>query len=271
MPPEKQKSSMAAKIRPELFGANENFPRISEIDLAKIQPNPNQPRKFFDEQGISDLASSIESKGLLQPILIRADEGDTYTIVAGERRFRAHQRLNLPTIAAIITSGSSDEIALIENIQRENLRPLEEADALQRLIDTHGYKHDEAAKVIGKSRSTVTELLSILTLPQDILDECRASDLATKSFLIELARTPADKQRESWALLKAGRATTRAARAVKQGKQEESTPFEKTLRAFKICTRTLESNAGELSAGEIETILQAKKELDAAVRKMGVK
>ena len=256
---------MASKIRPDLFGASKDLPRIVELDVAKINPNPNQPRKFFDETSLRELAESIKSKGLLQPILVKVGQGDSYEIVAGERRWRAHKLAEIATIPAIITAGDSDEIAIIENIQRENLQPLEEAKALKRLIDTHGYSQEEAGRIVGKARTTINALLSILTLPEDILAECRNSDRITKSFLIGLASTAADKQHEAFALLKSGRAPVRTARAVKQGKQEEDTPFEKTLRAFKICTRMLEANGTELTKQEIETILQAKGELDAVV------
>lgn len=267
---------MASKIRADLFGARQDLPRVVELDVVKINPNPNQPRKFFDETSLRELADSIKSKGLLQPILVQAGEGDTYTLVAGERRWRAHKLADIETIPAIITDGNSDEIALIENIQRENLRPLEEAEALKRLIDAHGYTQEEAGKVVGKARNTITALLSILTLPEDILAECRNSDRVAKSFLIELASTPGDKQREVWELFTAGKVSRsrETVRSVKKGKIEkkhEDTPFEKTIRAFKICTRVLEANAGELTADELQSILQAKAELDDALRRVSSK
>ena len=253
---------MSGKIRSELFGASADLPRITELDIEKIDQNPDQPRKYFDETSLRELANSIESKGLLQPILVRVGEGGSYIIVAGERRYRAHKLLNRQTIAAIITAGDSDEIALIENIQREDLRPIEEAEALQRLIDKHGYKHEEVARVVGKARNTVTALLSTLTLPEDIRAECRTSNLASKTFLIELASAPADTQREAWESLKAGHATTRAVRAKKAGTREPPTLFEKTLRAFKTCTTALAKAGDKLSQEEIDQVIQAKLELD---------
>ena len=214
------------------------------------------------------MAASIESKGLLQPILVRVGEGDDYVIVAGERRYRAHKLLNRPTIAAIITSGNTDEIALIENIQRENLRPLEEAEALQRLIDRHSYTHEDVARVIGKARNTITALLSMLTIPEDIRAECSADDRISKSFLIELASVPHAKQREMWEALQGRPKTGDAVRKAKTEQREADSPFVKTLRAFKICTKTLESSGAQLSAEEIATILQAKNELDAVIEKV---
>ena len=262
---------MSGKIRSDLFGASADLPRITEIDIEKIAPNPDQPRKYFDGESLEEMAASIESKGLLQPILVRVGEGDDYVIVAGERRYRAHKLLNRPTIAAIITSGNTDEIALIENIQRENLRPLEEAEALQRLIDRHSYTHEDVARVIGKARNTITALLSMLTIPEDIRAECSADDRISKSFLIELASVPHAKQREMWEALQGRPKTGDAVRKAKTEQREADSPFVKTLRAFKICTKTLESSGAQLSAEEIATILQAKNELDVEFAKLAIR
>lgn len=273
MPPN-PKTPMSAKIRPEMFGASADLPRISEIDIDKIEPNPNQPRKYFDEASLQELATSIQTRGLLQPILVRVGEGDAYIVVAGERRYRAHKLLNRATIAAIITSGDSEEIALIENMQRENLTPIEEAEGVRRLIESHGYTHEEAARVIGKARNTVTSLLKILTLPGDILSECRDSNIATKSLLIELASAPEETQREAWDALKEGRATVRSTRSAKtsEKKKEEDTPFAKAMRAVKICTRTMQSFSDSTpNHGEVESIRIAKAELDAEFEKIASK
>ena len=128
----------------------------------------------------------------------QAAEDDTYIIVAGERRFRAFQRLERETIPAIITSGDADEIAFVENIQREDLSPIEEAEAVQRLIDRHDYTHEGVAEVIGKSRSTVTNLLGLLKgIPEDIrtdLKEQRSTSNISKSALIELSKLDGDDQ-----------------------------------------------------------------------------
>jgi len=270
MPPN-PKTPMSAKIRPEMFGASADLPRISELDIEKIEPNPDQPRKYFDEESLKELAASIESRGLLQPILVRVGEGDTYIVVAGERRYRAHKLLNRATIAAIITSGDSDELALIENMQRENLTPVEEAEGIKRLIEKHGYHHEDAARIVGKARNTVTSLLKILSLPEDILEECKASNIATKTFLIELAGAPAEQQREVWESLKTGKTRTRdavrEARGVKEGKKEKEadTPFEKAMRAVKICARAMQSFASSApDKNELEALRRAKEELDEA-------
>jgi len=140
---------------------------IKEIEIEKIKPNPYQPRKIFNEEAIKELAVSIEKHGLMQPIIVIEDNGG-YILVAGERRLKAVKSLHKNRIKAIIADVSlSDlrEYALIENIQREDLNPIEIAYSLKALIDEHGFTHEELAKNIGKSRSYITNLLRLLTLP----------------------------------------------------------------------------------------------------------
>jgi ParB family transcriptional regulator, chromosome partitioning protein len=219
-----------------MFGVNPEMPRIIEIDLTKLRPNPDQPRKRFNEETIQELASSIEQHGLIQPIsVVPVPESDDFVIVAGERRYRAHQQLGKTTITAIITKGKSDEIALIENIQREDLSPMDQAEGLASLMERHGYKQEEVAKVVGKSRPTVTELLSLNTLPEEIKQECRTFD-APKSYLVQIVRTsnPEDKQR-LWEAYKKGEVkTVREAKKRKAGEDITTTqpPPKKAKRVF---------------------------------------
>ena len=209
---------MNTKIRTDLFGASVDLPRIVELELNQIEANPNQPRKFFDEASLQELAQSIENKGLLQPILVKAMAEERYTIVAGERRYRAYQLLQRLTIPAIISDGDMDEVSIIENVQREDLRPMELAESLFRLMESHGYTQEDTAKVIGKARSTVTELFSLLKLPEAIKAKCRTSDIASKSFLVELARMDEDMMLSAWeALQNEGESSVRAVRTRKAG------------------------------------------------------
>ena len=129
------------------------------LGLAEIAPNPNQPRKYIDQDSLRELAASIERHGLIQPITVkrRDDSQDGYVLVAGERRFRAHELLGREEILAIVTHGASDEIALIENIQRQDLRPLEEAAAYARLMQAHGWTQEQLAEAVGKARPTITK------------------------------------------------------------------------------------------------------------------
>jgi ParB family chromosome partitioning protein len=143
---------------------------ILMLGIEEIEPDRGQPRRYFDEVHIVELADSIRSKGVLQPLLVRR-EGDRYAIVAGERRWRAAQRAGLrevPCIVREVTEPEAFELALIENIQREDLNAIEEAEAYQRLIEYHGLTQEELAQRVGKERSTVTNALRLLRLPEAI-------------------------------------------------------------------------------------------------------
>ena len=136
------------------------------VPIEKIYRDEQQPRKEFDQAKISELSQSIKENGLIQPLILSVREGDTYTIVAGERRWRASQEANLKIIPSLLLPEDldKDEISLIENIQREDLKISEEAKAYQRLIDKNNYTHENLAKIVGKSRSHITNLLRILNL-----------------------------------------------------------------------------------------------------------
>ena len=156
-----------------------------EIDL--IQPNPYQPRQHFDLESLAELADSIRQKGVIQPIVIRKDEDDNIFLVAGERRLRASKDAGLEKIPAVLTTGNPIEISIIENLQRENLKPVEEAEALNRMIKEYSYTQEQLAKVIGKGRSTITETLSLNKLPEEVKKECRHADFP-KRVLVEITK-----------------------------------------------------------------------------------
>lgn len=145
---------------------------VEEIPISKITRNENQPRKFFDETLLNELADSIKSVGIIQPIVVRKKD-DGYEIVAGERRFRAASIAGLSSVPAIvkdITDREQKEIALIENLQRENLNPIEEAYALKALIDEYKISQTELAQVLGKSRPVITNTLRLLSLDDAVID-----------------------------------------------------------------------------------------------------
>jgi len=142
--------------------------RVEELDVEKITPNPFQPRKHFDEKALEELSRSIKEHGLLQPIVVIEKE-DGYLLVAGERRLRAHKLAELPTIKAIIANVDIDEfrlreLALIENIQRENLNAIELANSYAELIEVHKITHDELSRIVHKSRSQITNTMRLLSL-----------------------------------------------------------------------------------------------------------
>jgi ParB family chromosome partitioning protein len=142
-----------------------------EIPVGDLSPNPNQPRVHFDEESLSDLSASIREIGVLQPLLVRQLADGTYQLIAGERRWRAAQRAGLATVPAVVKTTddmSSVEQALVENLHRQDLAPLEEAGAYQQLIDDFSLTHDDVAKRVGKSRSSITNSLRLLALPAAI-------------------------------------------------------------------------------------------------------
>ena len=152
---------------------------VQSIAVARIRPNPNQPRKHFDEDSLAELAESIARHGVLQPILVRAVD-DGFEIIAGERRWRAAQKAQVHTIPALVRAddeSSNAEIALIENIQRQDLNAIEEAEGYRALIANHGHGQDAAAKLVGKSRSHVANLLRLLALPPPVQQMLVRGDL----------------------------------------------------------------------------------------------
>ncbi len=153
---------------------------VREIEIARIRPNPEQPRIQFDEGALDEHADSIRQRGVLQPILLRP-EGEEYMIIAGERRWRAAQRARLHSIPAIvreIDESTTAELALIENIQRQDLNPLEEAEGYRQLIARHGHTQDEVGRIVHKSRSHVANLLRLLDLPALVWQSLLQGDIS---------------------------------------------------------------------------------------------
>ena len=172
----------------ELTRTNRSFGRLLPID--KIEPNPEQPRVEIGD--LSELTSSIKEKGVLEPLLVKPNrQTGTWMIIAGERRWRASNLAGLrevPCIELDIDEKEIAEIALIENLQRKDLNVWEEADGLASLSSRFGYTHDEIARKIGKSRTTVTEAMAIAGLPEDIRQKCLNAKINAKSTLLEIAR-----------------------------------------------------------------------------------
>jgi len=159
--------------------ADTRYMRLIPIEL--VHPNPNNPRHHFDDETIDELAASIRAKGLLQPLMVRQRDTATYEIVAGERRWRAAQRAGIHEVPAIVrelSDGEALEIALIENIQRADLNPLEEARGYAQLMSEFAYTQQQLADSLGKSRSHIANLLRLLTLPEPVLDLVRAGKLS---------------------------------------------------------------------------------------------
>ena len=164
---------------PEEAAAVASSSGVREVEIGRIRPNSSQPRMNFDEEAIAELAESIGERGVLQPILLRP-AADGFELVAGERRWRAAQRAGLHSIPAIVRDlddSASAEIALIENIQRADLNPIEEAEGYRQLIKRHGHTQDGLSKIVSKSRSHVANLLRLLNLPDGVKQALMRGDI----------------------------------------------------------------------------------------------
>lgn len=164
-------SLIPAAVTPGDSAAPSDRPVLDEVPIGAIEPNPHQPRQHFDEEALSDLAASIREIGVLQPVLLRPVEPGRYQLVAGERRWRAARRAGLDTIPAIIRPTdelASVEQALVENLHRQDLSPLEEAAAYQQLLEDFGLTHEQLAIRVGKSRAAVSNTLRLFQLPAPV-------------------------------------------------------------------------------------------------------
>jgi ParB family transcriptional regulator, chromosome partitioning protein len=156
--------------------------QLREIDIDRILPNSHQPRKTFEEESLNELADSIREHGLVQPIVVRPLEDGFFQLIAGERRWRASQRVGLSRVPAVIREAGEHaalELALIENIQREDLNPMEEAEAYERLIADFGMTQEEVARRVGKNRATISNMLRLLKLPPEVQQWLRENRLST--------------------------------------------------------------------------------------------
>ena len=166
------------------------------IPVDKIRPNPDQPRKLLGD--LRDLTESIKEKGVLEPLLVRfMPRDDCYHIISGERRYHASRAAGLrevPCIEKVADDGETLELALIENLQRKDLTPFEEADGLQRLADHFAYTHDDISKKIARSRSSVTETLTLRSIPESLRKLCVENGIVSKSVLLQIAKQPTEKK-----------------------------------------------------------------------------
>jgi ParB family chromosome partitioning protein len=262
--------------RDVFFQTSPDLPQIIEVELDQVVRNPNQPRKSFSEESLQELASSIERHGLIQPISVKKIEADTgklsYLLVAGERRFRAFQRLGKTIIPAIITTGDADEIALIENIQREDLNPLEEAEAMALMMEQHRYTQEQLGQIIGKAQNTVSQLLGLLRLPEQVKEEYREAPIASKSVLMEVARGKTEQEQiKLWRAAKEGRLTVKAARERMNASDPSprASDTEKLLASGSRFVKGLEAldRAGEgtLKEDEYSALLELRKRIDELI------
>ena len=188
-----------------LFQMTENeeeLQQVREIDLGELDPNPDQPRRQFDEEGLRLLADSIREQGILQPLLVVSAPNGRYRIVAGERRFRAARLAGIATVPCLVKELDElrqREVALVENLQREDLNPLETAQGIRALMTQYGYTQEKVAQRLGRSRAAVANTLRLLSLPEEVTEMVSASQLSegharalagmkTEAEQVELAR-----------------------------------------------------------------------------------
>lgn len=234
------------------------------LSIIDLKPDPNQPRKYMDPQAMTELTASVRRHGILQPILFRTAEETTYLlIVSGERRYQAAKDAGLLTIPGICVEGNAAEIALIENIQRQDLTCLEEAEALKRLKDEEKYTDEQLSGVIGKARQTVSDTLLLNRLPQDIRDECRGDRRFTRTALIEIAR-----KKQTRAMTTAFNNYKEQLQKTEEGRKERA----KMSEAAKFCQvldstreRLAKTDVGDWSNEDIQSANEAAVSLQEAL------
>lgn len=211
--------SMIADASTNLITAGSRFRHSFEAAVAEISPDPQQPRQRFSDEDIAGLAATMADQGQLQPILVRPDplDAERWIIVAGERRWRAAQRNGWTILLAIKTDGDAELVTILENLQRVDLTPVEEARALQRLIGLRNWTQDRVAVALGKSKGEISASLGILRLPAEVLDAVLTSELPlARNVLVELSRLDAAPREALLAQVGLEALTVQAIRAARQ-------------------------------------------------------
>jgi ParB family chromosome partitioning protein len=214
---------------------------FAAVPIAVIRPNPLQPRQHFDAESLAELAASIRARGLLQPIIVRRDADGGYTLIAGERRLRAAELAGVGLVPAILSDDDLLEVALEENVQREDLSPLEEAEALAALAAERGLSHGDLAQVIHKSRPYVSNTLTLTRLPDDIKQEYFATGATvSREIMISIARQDSpDAMRALWRRVKLDAVSVRSFRRGEAGTVPPCSATTTILRATRRLNRAL--------------------------------
>jgi len=218
---------------------------VAVVPVAAIERNPEQPRKTFDVERLTELAASIRERGLLQPVILKRQEARGYLLMAGERRLRAAELAGVESVPALIRDDDPIEVGLIENLQREDLSPLEEAEALSGLVERRAYTHKALAEMLGKSRPYVSNTLTLVRLPAGLKEEIFASDLqVSRELLIALARQPSpEAQAALWSRIKLSQLSVRLYREGEAGTdatpRSSRSPAAEVLRCARRFNRSL--------------------------------
>ncbi|NLM20884.1 MAG: ParB/RepB/Spo0J family partition protein [Peptococcaceae bacterium] len=259
---------------------------IKEIMLTDIIPNPEQPRQEIDKEKLKELADSIREHGLLQPILVKP-VGDLYQIIAGERRFRASQLAGLDRIQCIVRDCTEQEMtekALIENIQRDDLSPVEEGLAYAKLIEDYGLTQEQVAKRVGKGRPTIANLIRIIQLPQEILDLLNKGDISLGHAKVILTVDSPDEQiklaekvyteslsvRQLENLVLSLKNDSTGSKKLKQKKAKKYSEFMEIEEKLQNIFQTKVNVKGSENKGKIEINYYSKDELDRLLKAMDV-
>ena len=222
---------------------------VNKIEVSLIKPNPNQPRKIFDEEKLQELSASIKEHGLLQPIVVVEDEDGTYTLIAGERRLRAHKLANFDKIKAVIIDADElklRELALIENIQRDDLNVIELAYCYAQLLNEHSITHEELSKKVSKSRTSITNTLRLLQL-NSYVQQCLATDKISAGHAKIMIGLSNDEQRMVCDSIVGQKLSVRETeKLVKDLKEKSEAKPKKEKHLFSYNTQSLENFAQKL-------------------------
>ncbi len=221
----------------DALALNDAKAKIEDIDVSFVVPNPYQPRKYFDDNALRELSDSIKQHGLLQPIVvIKKDNG--YLLVAGERRLRAHKLANLSTVRAIVVQVDIDnvklrELALVENIQREDLNPIELANSYSELIEVHNITHDELSNIVHKSRSQITNTLRLLSLIPEVQEQLVNGKITQGHAKILVGLAP-EKQQILLSTIIGQKLSVRETESIIKGYKQTAKPNDKKISPFTL-------------------------------------
>lgn len=263
---------------PEVKKAEGKTPE--EVEINKIKPNPHQPRKHFDEITLSELASSIKEHGILQPLIV-SKVGDSFELIAGERRLKAAKKIGLKTVPAIVRTPSEQqklELSMIENIQRHNLSPIEEAVAYQKMNDNFGMTHEQIGKKLGKSRATVTNMIRLLELPTEIQAGLEKEKVSVGHAKVLLEIDDKNKQINLYnKIVRQGLTVRDLENEIKKpGKEPQKKKVRITNPELEALEDLLRTKFGtkvrigpKLSKGKVEIEYYSKEELDEILKRIG--
>ncbi len=260
--------------------------RILQLSIGEVNPSPLQPRRVFAEENLTELVDSIRSRGIFQPLIVRrSQKGSGYELIAGERRWRAARKLNLPKVPAIVRVATDQqvlELALIENLQRAELDPVEEADGYATLIETFGLKQEEVAERVGKNRATVANALRLRSLPSEVRDLLRSKQISVGHAKAILGLSePAAQSAISREVVKRGlsvrqaealvRRQTSGTRGRKKGKISQLADWRDLELKLQRATGTRARIVGRAERGHIELPYTSPEELERLTSHLGVR